>query len=174
MKQASSRNIKKQGKSQVTLMIGLYSKAKRKPHQVAVLVGEAFIGIRNKGEVYCHIDKNTMNNRASNLYITTWQQSIKRDFEIGVKKDNGIKQYRPKNTNHTYNYQQVKNGKVVSVFTPEELVRQYGKGGYNQVLMCAMKKEYIKDGKPYIYKSAMGYEWNAINIKDFVKHKKTG
>jgi len=58
--------------------------------EVLTLVGEAFIGEKKKGEVYCHINKQKLDNRSANIIKTTYSESRKICYKVGVQSDWGI------------------------------------------------------------------------------------
>lgn len=57
----------KSGQVHVDLCVGGVSKS----FAVPVLVGEAFLGQRKDGEVYCHANMNMTDNRLKNIHIST-------------------------------------------------------------------------------------------------------
>lgn len=111
-----------------------YPGAKRvKNVLVSKLVGEAFIGLRSIEEVFCHINKDTTDNRLSNLAKISRSESAEIDFQRKVRiGKNNLK-------NHSTNLSPAKDnisGKFKNVyvykyengvFNWKQLVEKYGK-----------------------------------------------
>ncbi len=54
------------------------------------LVGESFLGEKKDNEVYCHKNKNPLDNRLKNIIITTNSNSREISYKVGVQSDWGI------------------------------------------------------------------------------------
>jgi len=67
---------------------------KPKTLRVATIVGNAFIGERTDGLEYCHLNKNLLDNRASNIRLMTSSDSQKLSYKVGDMKNWGIEKVR--------------------------------------------------------------------------------
>lgn len=118
--------VKVKGTNTEALYISLSVDGLRKTDTVSQWVGITFIGDKKKGYHFQHKDKNSLNNRLSNL----------EQVKIKVSKSNDFK--HNKRSPHNYKYlpkQKLKitrdDGKVYS-FT--DIVNEYGRSAYNNIL----------------------------------------
>jgi hypothetical protein len=74
----------------VELNLKLSIEGVAKTHHVSVLVGDAFLRDRLKGEVICQHDKNPENCNLENLIIMMKSESVKLNYKNGKAKDWGI------------------------------------------------------------------------------------
>ena len=134
--------ILKQFGKKTGLTISLqYTGEKCKSVHVTSIIGEAFLGLRQKGECFCHLDKMQTNNLLSNIIKTTYSNSILLDYKLNVKSK--INKGTPK-----YLYKS-----ELGNFLFKELVLKYGKSQAYSITQS------IKNN----WKS-LGVKWERIKI----------
>ena len=107
--------------------VGLCRNNKTKTFMVHALVGNAFIGKRENGNTYDHIDRNTKNNNVNNIRLATrGEQIINQKTRCDNKlKEKNISQYSYKGYK-TYRVKINRNGKQVlnrHLHTMEDAIR---------------------------------------------------
>jgi len=80
------------------LTVSLWIDSNKKTHTVHSLVGNAFVGTRERGMSFDHIDRNRQNNEASNIRLATkaeqmLNQKIRCDNKVGEKNIHISKRY---------------------------------------------------------------------------------
>jgi hypothetical protein len=146
-----------------TLMVGLRQPGgKSKQRAVSCLAGEGFIGFRDDYEnVFCHKNKNTLDNRLCNILKTTRSNSGLIDFQCGKKKVIGFggKSHRgPRPVLRSSKGVFIERSLYCSSlgqFTWKQLVNKYGRKQARNIYTAS------SGGR-----KSLGIKWNKINIED--------
>jgi len=109
------------------LQVGLYKDGVRKNYTIHSLVGNAFIGKRENGLTFDHVDRNRQNNSADNIRLATRQEQV---INTGVSKNNKLGEKHIAISGNIYRIRIIRNGKYVfsksfqmSKYTLEDAVK---------------------------------------------------
>lgn len=134
------------------LVVSFSVDKQRKSFCVSSLVGNAFIGELKEKEVYSKKDKVWSNNKADNIIISTYSDSLIETYKQGKMPRN--KSSLVKNQQNLFIYKRIIDGKI---FTGNELVKEYKQQVRGNILRA------IKQDKT-AYKS----KWSRIALEGCV------
>ena len=92
------------------LQVGLCKDGKPKVIYIHILVGNAFVGKRENGLTFDHIDRNNQNNRADNIRLATKSEQV---INTKIRRDNKLGEKNIRNQGNSYRLQINRNCKIV-------------------------------------------------------------
>ncbi len=111
------------------LMVTLCADGSKNKIYVIQLVGGCFLGFPKKGQQYCHLDSNKLNNSIENISIESVSSRALLSYHNGVLKDWGIKNVG-KETQFVSKYKFIGTNKKgeKTEYTHNEMLIKYGSG----------------------------------------------